>query len=551
MNRNLCGGSREPTEAYKAQLRTILFNVKKNPSLRDRLLVGDLSPDALSKMSSQDMASEELQQKDAEIKREAERQHIIVQEQGPRIRRTHKGEELIEDQTPTAATESIFSAAPGRRSIVESDGSPMAKSPASPTVHQRDGRAEPTKALRPRSIDTKNAAGTNRPHVGSPGTSPHDRQFPEVATHIREPLHHGRAQADADIDKLLRDDEPESPPYSPKDYQEDGVIWRGNVVMNSIAEFSSSAKHVGGADLSGRVPWSQLVPPTLVVDGRIDVQLASNYLCGLRFSSSTDVTVIAVASPDSPSERAGFDKLFNYFAERKRYGVVGKHALAAVKDTYVVPIEAGTTTKPEFIELLENNTLESPSRDRLLLIVFAVKTGDSNPPSVQPPSHRPSLEPSIAASPLTGTAPTPQQRSISTPGPGPGSAPQSAPGQPALSPPSPPGMLINPGPNVRRQPVPQPQLPTNQPVGQAHQYPASGAQQMPVTGLAAAIQVLGAQSNTPAVQQLLQQAPNADASQLGVVRDILSQQPEAASNFELLKQALIRTTANGHQQNGS
>jgi hypothetical protein len=100
---NICGGSGEPNEPYKLQLRTILFNVKKNPSLRDRLLVGSLSPNTLSTMSTQDMASEELQQKDAEIKREAEKQHIIVQEQGPRIRRTHKGEELVEDDNQAVA----------------------------------------------------------------------------------------------------------------------------------------------------------------------------------------------------------------------------------------------------------------------------------------------------------------------------------------------------------------------------------------------------------------------------------------------------------------
>src|SRR5699024_1691491 len=129
MYQELCGGTGDPNEQYKAQLRSVLFNLKKNASLRDRLLVGSLQPGALSKMSSQDMASEELQQKDAELKREAERQHIIIEEQGPRIRRTHKGEEFIEDDHHLDASEPVFSTAPARRSVVE-DGSPH---PASPT----------------------------------------------------------------------------------------------------------------------------------------------------------------------------------------------------------------------------------------------------------------------------------------------------------------------------------------------------------------------------------------------------------------------------------
>lgn len=76
---------------------------------------------------------------------------------------------------------------------------------------------------------------------------------------------------------------------------------------------------------------------------------------------------------------------------------------------------------------------------------------------------------------------------------------------------------------------------------------------MAVTGMAAAVKVLGAQANAPAIQQLLQQAPNADVSQLGVVHGIISRQPEAASNYEMLMQALYQATTNGHgpQQNAS
>lgn len=489
-----CGRTGEPTEAYKLQLRTILFNVKKNSSLRDRLLVGSVSPDALSRMKPEEMASEELQQKDAEIKREAERQHIIVQEQGPRIRRTHKGEELVEDETHNVATESVFSAAPRRSTVEGADGSPRNQSPVTPRLAQG-----------------QNAEGRTRGH--SPTGGHHDHVFPEVATNVREPVPSGsKIQADAEIDQLLRDDEPESPPYSPKDFADDGVVWRGKVAMEPVAEFTSSAKHVGGADLSGRIPWSQLAPSTLLVDGRIDIQLASNYLCGLRFSASTDVSVVAISSPDLPKEREGFNKLFDYFQGRKRYGVIGKHPLSAVKDTYIVPIEAGTTTKPEFIELLENNSLDGPINERMLLVVFVVKTGDSNPSSVQPSSHQPSLEPASSASPLTAVGATPQQSHFSTPGNGPAS-------QAAPTPPS----------NLGSAPA-----------------QAAYGQQPAVTGVAAAVQVLGPQVEAPAIQQLLKTAPNVDMAQLNVVRDILIRQPAAAGSYDTLTQALFETQANGH-----
>ncbi|RAL17347.1 putative PHD finger domain protein [Aspergillus homomorphus CBS 101889] len=544
MYQNICGGSGEPTDAYKSQLRTILFNVKKNPSLRDRLLVGSLLPDALSKMSSQDMASEELQQKDAQIKREAERQHIIIQEQGPRIRRTHKGEELVEDETHTAASEPVFSTAASRRSLAEADGSPAGQSPTSPTPQTESDGAQkhPNEPKLPDGGEIRRDDFPPRAH--SPGGTSHEPVFPEMSAHIREQLPARKAQADAEIDKLLKDDEPESPPYSPKDYHDEGSIWHGKVAMSTIAEFASSAKHAGGADLSGRIPWSQLVPSTLLVDGRIDIQLASNYLCGLRFSSSTDVTVISISSPEHPKERAGFDKLFSYFQDRNRYGVVGKHPLPAVKDTYLIPIEAGSTKKPDFIELLENHTLEDPMPERVLLVVFAVKTGDSNPPSVQPPSHPSSQEPGASASPLTMA--TPQQQQFLTPAP-PRHASQFTP-SPAPS-----------FPATPQAPVPYGQQPQQPPAAAANtQYPSyqpppPQANQAPFTGLAAAIQVLGPQTaHSPALQQLLQQAPNADVSQLGVVKGILLRRPEASADYTLLRDELFKeTAANGHgaQQN--
>ena len=507
----LCGNAGEPTEQYKLQLRTILFNVKKNPSLRDRLLSGNLSPDSLARMKAEDMASEELQQKDAEIKREAERQHIIVEEEGPRIRRTHKGEELIEDETHSAAMESVFSAGPRR--LTDADRSPDNHSPLTPRGPQGNG--------------SQNDHGRGQ----SPAGAHHDQVFPEVTANIHEPVPHGRkTQADAEIDQLLRDEEPESPPYSPKDFGDGGIIWRGKVAMIPVSEFSATAKHVGGAELSGRIPWSQLAPSSLMVDGRIDIQLASSYLCGLRFSSSTDVSVIAISYPDAPSDRAGFDKLFDYFKNRSRYGVIGKHPLPAVKDTYIIPIEAGTTTKPEFIELLENNSLEDRIAERMLLVVFVVKTSESNPSSLPPPSHRPSQESAISASPLPPPGATTQQRSSITPAHNPTF-------QPATTQQ---GLAVGTVPSSATPP----QQPTQQPVPayqtQQQQPPQSG-----LTGVAAAIQVLGAQVSSPAIQQLLKTAPNVDVTQLNVVRDILARQPAAAASYDALMQALFATQANG------
>ena len=59
---NFWGNSLDPNTQYKERFLMINQNVKNNMGLRDRLLNGLLSPNDLSKMSPQDMASKELDQ---------------------------------------------------------------------------------------------------------------------------------------------------------------------------------------------------------------------------------------------------------------------------------------------------------------------------------------------------------------------------------------------------------------------------------------------------------------------------------------------------------
>lgn len=523
-----CGGSGEPNEAYRNQLRAITFNMKNNPSLRDRLLNGSLAPAKLATMTSQEMASEEQQQKDAEIKRAAEKQHIIMQEQGPRIRRTHKGEEVIDGDGQAGTSESIFSSTAVRRPTLDTESS----IPESPTGAKGLQPAEP--AVKP-SVETHTAANGDTVRSHSPGYSTQDGLFPEVPAHLHQPMPvGGKVQADEEIDNLLKDEVVESPPYSPKDLQAGGDIWFGKISMSAIAEFRTTGRHIAGADLSSKIPWSQLAPSSLVVDGRIDIKLASEYLCGLRFSNSTDVTVMAIAAPHQPSDRAGFDKLFNYFTERKRYGVVGKHPLAAVKDVYVIPVDAGASSKPEFIQLLENNTLEDPTPDRVLLMVFVVKTKDSTPSEQATPYHNGQALPPVVASPL-GTTPFTQnlqQQQFASPTPASRQGSQMTPSGPAGSPPS--NGNGHPAPQVPPQQGP-PQIQQQQQIQAPVGFPP---QQPQLVGHAAAAHVLGPQANAPAIQELLLKAPAAEIAQLNIVREILARNPAAANDYPLLMSSI-------------
>ncbi|MCJ1354177.1 MAG: hypothetical protein MMC33_004164 [Icmadophila ericetorum] len=549
---NFWGHLGEPNPQYKDKLRMMLHNVKANSALRDRLLAGSLSPNEFSKMSSLDMASKELQEKTAEMLKEAEKQHVLIQDDGPRIRRTHKGEEIVGgDDTQNLTSETTFSTMPSRRRDSEIDPniprhvSPGQMSPHSPNAVElpQDIAGSPTTA-KPPAIDTatprppvihkKSSSTFNIQNVWSSVDTPDVPKQPvrtlsqqQSSATLPAATPSQRVQADADIDHLLKDEEPdEEEPYSPTDYEADPItIWRGNMVMPGVADFGGSAKHVAGANVSGTYPWAQVIPSTLRIEGRIDIEKASSYLCGLRWSKSTDVSVIAITANNTIDDQLQFSKLFNYFSDRNRYGVVAKSAVLAVRDIYVVPIDSGTGKKPEFIELLEYCTIEEPRQNRSLLITYVIKSQIDTTPSAQAtPRH---MENNPMASPISAQTghrhSLPMSASQMSPiGPYNGAGPQY--GSPAQ----------------RQQPFAISQQ--SQPYPSVTGHLGLNNHNSELIGLDAARQVLGDMAESPSVAELLKHYPNTDTFQFGVIKDIFNNIPVSRSNFSMLLELLTART---------
>jgi len=570
---NFWGQSAQPSSQYSDKFRMILHNVKANPALRDRLLSGGLSPNELSKMSSFDMASKELQEKTEEIMKESEKQHIIIQEDGPRIRRTHKGEELVDNESNIAqGSDTVFTHAPVRRRESEMEmsaskqASPPAVNPPSPAAVEEtsySATAGSPIANQPLVVDTsappRPSAGGDRKSsstfniqdvwssVGGPAITEGQRAPQQASLGSTSAQAQPRpGEADADIDRLLKDEEAdEEEPYSPTDYTADpgSTIWRGKITMPSIAEFHGIAKHVAGANLSSTYPWSQLIPSSLMIEGRIAIDRASDYLCGLKWSHTTELSVVSVTPADEPDPIAQFDKLFRYFTERNRYGVIGKSPVAAVRDTYLATLEVGMSKKPDFVELLEYCTIEDPSPERMLLLTFVVK--NSNSPSAQN-NHSPSahatprhLDAATVASPIgpsvshstsnSFSAPSPMDHSFPHTSPSPGYA--HMPHQYSNSPPQPHQHAFQMPPHQQHPAYQQPQP-----------YPNP-------SGMDAARQALGNElANSASVGDLLKEAPNTGVPEFLVIKDLLETVPASRNDFGMLKGLLTVKHQSGGQQ---
>lgn len=531
------GGNGDPNEAYKNQLRSITFNVKKNHALGVRLLNGTLLPHTLASMDPKDMASDEQKRKDAAVMKEMEKQHTIVEEQGPRIRRTHKGEEYV-DESRQVAAESVTSNAPVRKpSTAEQDAeskSPVVKSPTEPPVAGGKVAAQPRS--RP-SVDTtrrQSSANFDIDKVwsnvqGSPdgdlqrfGDLP--QQSPGLA--VREPVGPG-TKADADIDELLKDEEAESPPYSPKDAAEpEGIVWRGIVNGGNLGRFHAAARYAAGATPDSetlRMTYQQLLPPEIAIGGRIQPSKADEYLCGLEYSNSSDLVIVSMPEPQNPQDQEQFDKLCRYFKSKDRFGVGIQHSNPAIKDIYLIPLDAGQEL-PTFVKKLETD-FPDPARERMFLVPIVIKNSElpHNIASATLDGTAAVASPSARA-PVSQTPITPHEGSFDLPQHNPYSQ-SPVPHQPG----------INGGPQmVASQGYPPPQY-----LPQQHSPP-------PTVSMAHAQKILGPQlASSPAVVQLCTQVPNAGENEFKVVKECLEQNPEAQNSLQILTDMLQHVMSTG------
>ena len=341
---------------YSQQIKSLTFNLKHNPELMHGLLEAAHSPATLAVMTSEQLASSEMQRQTAEMRAKAEKQSILYQQEtGPRVRRTHKGEEVVEDLTDAAASSSSQSAArkPQHPPLVKRESTETkTRSPSQPDVQH-----SPTQS----NFDIGKVFST----VKSPGL-PQNRRPSAPALNTNGP------GFDPDVDRMLQD-EPDSPPYSPTEESLDpDVVWKGTLAMSSIADFGATAKHVGGANFASFGPWSRLIPKRMTVAGRIPQQSAIEYLCSLRYSNLTDIVVVSIA-PVSPESQADYNKLAQYFLDKKRYGVIGNKVAGNVRDTYLVPVAPGDNGHPEFMLNLVDNYIPKMRTEPLLLGVFVYR----------------------------------------------------------------------------------------------------------------------------------------------------------------------------------
>ncbi|KAI1423145.1 hypothetical protein F5Y12DRAFT_759078 [Xylaria sp. FL1777] len=570
------------TSQNAAQLRTLMFSLKNNVELAARVLNRTLPPPSFVVMTGEELATKELQRENAEMKARADKQSILITDDGPRVRRTHKGEEVVEAETFSAAIDEAPSQLrqQGIREAAEAAGTGAGTSTSIGADANADaGTGTGASAERSASagVSTEAASGDSEKPVPPRRTSsgplrintqpsqspkPSDFDLGKVFSSVRSPSapHQRRASTqvrsvgpgdDPEVDRLLQDDGNDSPPYSPTEDIDPDVIWRGPLTMTNVADIAAIAKFVGGADLSKvrGIAWKDLIPPLLSVCGRIPEEKAVPYLCGLRYNNQIDlvITSLSPAQTHSEADRKQFLSIIDYFRSKKRYGVVGERKLGNVRDTYLVPVSEGSGPIPEPMQNIGDHLIPQVRSEPMLLMIFVVRDEKQAPLPIE--QSRSDVQQSQASTPSHATPiPPPRHPSMSGPTWSP-ATPQSSFSNSSLPPPQysqtpipPPKIPGQPMPPTPVQSRPMPPVVATQPSAPPpafNQDPNINAMRAAqAEGEIKARQVLGPLFGSSTVTFLLPHAARMKEGEWNAVRRCLERDPRAREDLQLLSKLL-------------
>ncbi|KAL1890375.1 Transcription factor bye1 [Ceratocystis pirilliformis] len=489
---------------YAQQCRTLAFNLKSNEELILRIFRGHLFPNMLALMTTEELASRELQRENAQMKARADKQAILVDEPTRRVRKTHRGEELVEEDTYLDTEE-----APPPTGGVAIKKEQTSQSPIRPSFDMNKVYAK----MKSPSAAQQRRFSNNQPLPSGPGI-------------------------DHDVDRLLAE---KSPSPQLDDYPSDpNTIWKGNLAMSTLANIQVRATYAGGCNLQQTkgLPWESLFPKRLEVAGRIDQQKAVEYLCGLRYNDYTDIVVTAV-TPTAERFQEQFQAAIHYFVSKGRYGVISDKGVSNIRDTYLVPVASGSKNLPEFMLNFSDNLLPQERAEPILLVVFVYRDESRLQRTTQPQQQQNALSNGLpASSPLE--SPTPGARFLaSTSNGGPG-APEAGAQQ---------TLPVIQGQSPSRTTTPQTYTQSHAHVHHSHASLSESDRKLKqIEGERLAHEIVGSYLDAPTMKFLLPQAWQMSRREWEVVREVFTADARTRNDLGHLSRMLEMRRSPNQQQ---
>ncbi|KAF9933875.1 PHD finger protein 3 [Mortierella alpina] len=451
---------------YKAKYRSLFFNLKdkNNESLRARVLSGELEPQELVRLTPEELANPELQSIAEEVRKRSIHDSVLTVEEEPFIKKTHKGDVSF---VPRMSMLSNAADAESNGSA-DNDTSKMSDDGESGAGGDQAGDSPASKGAE----DQQQGSNKSTPS-GSPTTLALDKLLARIQTNKRsgeevlnDALASEKRQKRIESNKesssstyLPREPSPYSPSPSPagspllqsttpsdspppfmlEDIKRNLErkkasapssqalpVWQGALHMHQVATFPARAVQVGGRTIPGRPSkgpqvemiasgWTDILTKGVSVDGRIPIAAVESYVSQQRQSATKEVVIVQFEVEGQPASsfekrKAEFDKLFRYFHEKKRNGVVPQKG-RQVKDMYLVPVSAKEPLPSYFHGLVDNEhkVRGAEPKDALFGVLILNKASSNHLGS-----HRHSSQQQHGHSPSQSRASSSSQRHSST-----------------------------------------------------------------------------------------------------------------------------------------
>jgi len=403
------------SKEYKARIRSLAFNLKDaaNPDLRARVLLGEVPPAKLAVMSPDELASRQLsawrEAKAAEaVNAVTMRADADVDKLGRRLRKTHKGEEVVEaaddgiaetpslPPLPPAAADEVAPPEPFSPAAPGAGGGPFSAAGGADLLAAEASRGdgapvESFEAFAARAAEDEGArapSGAKRTRIELPSEDVTVvRAAPQPAPPPPAPVAPRPAPAPAPAPAPRAPRAPK-PPAGPE--------WSGTLQKDSPGlSLPLHARPVGGeqAPLGGG-----FLPAVLHVKGRTTLEQVEKYVTDIQRgrSGSRGLTLATAAPPAgaSDADRAALAALAASYAERGRAGVAQPSSSVEV---YLVP--DGDLAR----RILAAEALPPPAEGAMLLVAVHHKgLGPAKPkrlpsPDALHPAASPDKAPPFAA----------------------------------------------------------------------------------------------------------------------------------------------------------
>jgi len=374
---------RNDRKKYNDKARSLLFNLKdlKNPSLRARVLSGELKPETLAQMTPAELARKDLREMRAE--REANIGEDAFFKGGPvntRLVKTSKGEEVVlvgggeeveegdglgnrrtasvtvpsvasddpepdEDYTPRAPgmdqTGSVTFAAttaPGLQSFEEFAAAGMVSSDESSDEEEEDKEKEPENAEDDEYDPSKgfnDDADDAAPAIANPvAQKPRTMEVAQAPSLPETAKASKSAPATKVLDGLLRKKSAKPAPGA----------WNGTLILaDRLAEGKIGSSRWRAAAVGGEgASLVDILPKSMEIKNRISLEKAEDtngFLSEILHGRSTTRGVtLAVAVPETADDTTAAS-LTKWYVRKKQYGVVSisKKIAAVPLEMYLVP----------------------------------------------------------------------------------------------------------------------------------------------------------------------------------------------------------------------